>query len=347
MEHTCREGYRQCALAHVHFVLLWQPRMLADAHGRAFHYLRLSLTDVCNFKCAYCLPNGYEKHARAELSQDEIVRLVRAFVHLGVWKVRLTGGEPTTRGDLLDIVRAISGVRRLALSTNGHRLVELAGPLQQAGVHALNVSVDSLDREVFARITGRDRLVEVKAGVEAAVALGLTVKVNAVLLAGDNDGDDTLAAFAEWTRTLPIVVRYIELMQTQDNVVYFRRRHTSADRLRDRLLQDGWVRRARAEGDGPAEEYRRDGYAGGLGLIAAYSPGFCDTCNRLRVNARGQLRLCLFGDGAFDLRPWLQRDDQRDALAAEIRACLAGKTKGHRLHEDNPGDLVHLAAIGG
>jgi cyclic pyranopterin phosphate synthase len=320
--------------------------MLADSFGRNFHYLRLSLTDVCNMRCAYCLPNGYEKpDARPdELSRAEIGRLVRAFAAAGFWKVRLSGGEPTVRPDVLDIVREVAacpGVRRVALSTNGYRLRELASELRAAGLTHANVSIDSLDRDRFQRITGRDWLPQVLAGVDAAIAAGLLVKVNAVLL------EDELAPFSAWVRERPVVVRFIELMQTGDNGVVFLRRHKAPDALREKLARDGWARRPREIGDGPAEEYRRDGYAGGIGIIAAYAPGFCDTCNRLRVSSTGKLRLCLFGDGEHDLRPLLQHDEQADALGALVRSKLFGKTAGHRLHAGDPGTTRHLASIGG
>ena len=323
--------------------------MLTDAFGRSFHYLRLSVTDVCNYACVYCLPHGYQKPAarEADLSLEEIERLVRAFAAIGFWKVRITGGEPTARRDLIDIVRAargVSGVRRVALSTNGHGLRERLDDLIDAGLSQLNVSLDALDAVVFARITGRDEMAEVKAGIEAAAARGIAVKVNAVLMPETVAGFD---AFAEWVRALPVTVRFIELMQTQDNGVVFLRQRTSAAALRDRLRGEGWALRARAPGDGPAEEYRRDGFAGGLGIIAAYAPGFCDTCNRLRVSRTAKLRLCLFGDDALDLRPWLQRDDQQPALLEAVRAQLRLKTAAHRLHEGNPGATEHLAAIGG
>lgn len=316
---------------------------LSDGFSRTFHYLRLSVTEVCNFACGYCLPNGHEKvtGAAPELSRAEIVRLVRGFAALGLWKVRITGGEPATRADLADVIRdvaAVPGVRRVALSTNGYRLEDLVG----AGFAQVNVSIDSLDSATFARVTGRDQLAAVLRGVDAALARGIVVKVNAVLLP-----DTDVTAFAEWVRDRPVVVRFIELMQTGDNVAYFRRHHTRADALRARLRSDGWVQRPRAIGDGPAEEYRREGFRGGLGVIAAYSPGFCETCNRLRVSSRGRLRLCLFGDGDHDLRPLLQDDADLPALANAVRSALGQKAEGHRLREGIPGDMPRLAVIGG
>jgi len=166
---------------------------LVDGFGRAFHYLRLSVEDACNFRCRYCLPHGYHKsEADSPLSVAEIGRLTAAFAQLGFWKVRLTGGEPTVRQDIIEIARTVAsvkGVRRVALSTNGYRLKELALELKDAGVAAVNVSVDSLSAERFAELTGKDSLGDVLAGIDKSLSLGLETKVNAVLMKGFNDNE--------------------------------------------------------------------------------------------------------------------------------------------------------------
>ncbi|MCA1780049.1 MAG: GTP 3',8-cyclase MoaA [Xanthomonadaceae bacterium] len=326
---------------------------LQDRFGRRFSYLRLSVTDVCNFRCEYCLPNGYQGGGNDNrygfLALDEIRRLVIAFTELGTWKVRLTGGEPSVRKDFPEIVRtlnAIPGVQRLAMTTNAYRLARDAGTLREAGIDAINISLDALDAERFERITGDRRFDNVMQGIEAALSAGFSsVKINAVLLRGLND--DQLPVFMEFVRDHPVSVRFIELMRTGTNADYFAQRHVGGAMVREMLDENGWTARERGPGDGPAVEYLHPDYRGTIGLIAPYAPGFCDSCNRLRVTARGGLRLCLFGHGAADLRPLLQHDHQREELKACIVDSLFAKTPGHRLHEGDFGHTPHLAMTGG
>ncbi len=323
---------------------------LTDGHGRRFYYLRLSVTEVCNFRCAYCLPDGYQKDAGASfLDLDEVGRVASAFAELGVAKVRLTGGEPTARSDigrLIERVASTPGVSKVALTTNGWNLAKHADAWRDAGLTALNVSIDSLDRDRFEKITGHARLDEVVAGVDRALSLDLaSVKVNAVLLREHAEAE--FRAFADFVRERPVAVRFIELMRTRDNAAYFSDQHLSGQTLKAWLEREGWIPRTRAFDDGPAVEYVHPDHAGRLGLIAPYGPGFCDSCNRLRVTARGKLRLCLFGDGGIELRDLLQADADRDALIERIVAAMGGKAAGHRLAENDPGDTRHLAQLGG
>jgi cyclic pyranopterin phosphate synthase len=338
--------------------------VLMDPHGRQFRYLRLSITDVCNFKCLYCLPRGYSKESAAgnavagtaaagtaALSVREIRNLVTAFAKMGFSKVRITGGEPTVRSDLLEIlqtVRAVSGVREVALSTNGQRLSVLARPLVDVGVSAFNISVDSLDPEVFKKITGMDRLEEILAGIDILLQLGVKrVKLNAVLMRGLNDDEAQFEAFLGYIKNRPVSVRYIELMQTGENTALFRERHVSAGSLRLRLLQSGWSPQTRTSTDGPAFEYTHPDFAGRIGIIAPYAEGFCTNCNRLRVSSRGGLRLCLFGTGEESLRDLLQSPDQEGQLMARVQERLGLKAPTHYLHEGNHGITRNLSAIGG
>lgn len=324
--------------------------VLSDPFGRTFPYLRLSLTEACNFRCGYCLPDGYVADGRPVfLSRDEVRRLIAAFARVGMRKVRLTGGEPTLRKDLVEIVADIAstpGVTRVALTTNGTRLPSHIDPWRDAGLTSLNVSVDSLDRDVFHAITGHDRLPEILDGVERALELGFeAVKLNAVLLRGVNDA--SLPQWLEYLRHRRVSVRFIELMRTNDNVAYFERHHVRAESLEKTLADSGWVRMMRASDAGPANEYVHPDYAGRVGVIAPYSRDFCAGCNRLRVTARGDLRLCLFGDFGVPLRPLLQRDDDIDALVDLIERQLRLKAAGHGLHDGNSGITPHLASIGG
>ncbi len=323
---------------------------LTDGFGRSFPYLRLSLTEACNFRCTYCLPDGYQADGRPQfLAVDEIRRLVRAFATLGMHKIRLTGGEPSLRRDLDEIiatVAAVPGVRKVGLTTNGTLLPRRLPGWHRAGLTALNISMDSLDRGRFLAITGHDRLPEIQEGIEMAAELGLeSVKLNAVLLRGLND--DELPQWMAFLRTRAVSVRFIELMRTGDNEAYFKQHHLRAEHITDQLTAAGWHERPRRADAGPAREYTHPDHRGSVGIIAPYSKDFCRGCNRLRVTARGDLRLCLFGDFGIALRPLLQSDDDHDALLARITTQLGLKAAGHGLHQGQTGLTPHLASIGG
>ncbi len=323
---------------------------LIDPFGRTFPYLRLSLTEACNFSCSYCLPNGYQADGRPRfLEPDEIRRLLHGFAAVGMHKLRLTGGEPSLRKDLPDIIAiaaATPGIRKIALTTNGTRLPQNLPVWRAAGLTALNVSVDSLDRKNFQRITGHDRLPEILAGIDLALGMDLeAIKLNAVLLRDLNH--DELPAWLEFLRDRPISLRWIELMRTGDNADYFSRHHLRAEHIEAPLRAAGWRQLCRAPDAGPAREWNHPDYRGRIGIIAPYSKDFCAGCNRLRVTARGDLRLCLFGEFGSPLRPLLQDDAQCDALVARIQTQLGLKAAGHGLHQGNTGITPHLASIGG
>jgi len=323
---------------------------LTDGFGRRFPYLRLSLTEACNFRCTYCLPDGYQAGpVRGFLQVDEIRRLVSAFATLGMHKIRLTGGEPSLRKDLEEIiatVAAVPGIRNIAITTNGTVLPRRLPGWHRAGLTALNVSLDSLNRERFKRITGHDRHAEILEGIEIAQQLGMpAIKLNAVLLRDAND--DELPQWMEFIRDRPVSVRFIELMRTGDNQAYFERHHLRAEVLLDQLQAAGWSLCPRAPDAGPAQEYAHPDHRGRIGIIAPYSKDFCRGCNRLRVTATGDLRLCLFGDFGIALRPLLQHDTDRDALLARITTQLGLKAAGHGLHQGQTGLPPHLASIGG
>ena len=326
---------------------------LIDGFGRRFRYLRLSVTEVCNFRCTYCLPDGYRKTAGpAFQGVEEIGALVSTFQRLGIEKVRLTGGEPTVRKDIGRIIARVAevpGIAKVAMTTNGWNLHRHVAKWRAAGLTNLNVSIDTLDRDGFTRLTGHDRLDQVVAGLDQALAIGVpAVKVNAVLLR------DTLetgfADFAAFVRDRPVAVRFIELMRTADNTAYFADQHVSGERLKTWLGQEGWSARTRAADDGPATEYEHRDFAGRIGLIAPYGAGFCDSCNRLRVTAQGLLRLCLFGQGGVNLRDLLAADageGASDLLAGRIAQALTGKPLGHDLASGQAGDTRNLAQFGG
>lgn len=323
--------------------------MLKDSFGRKFPYLRLSVTEVCNFRCTYCLPNGYQKTDRDFLTLPEITRLAAAFAALGTHKIRLTGGEPTVRRDLIEIAQAvsnISGIRTVALTTNGYNLKENAKSYFDAGINALNVSVDSLDPVRFHAITGHDKLAHVLEGIEAARNAGFTnIKINSVLL--KEVTDRTLPDFLAWIKREALSVRFIELMQTGENLAFFKQHHISAGIIIQQLLEHGFVPELRKPDSGPAQEFTHPDYAGKIGIIAPYSKDFCKSCNRLRVTSRGKLMLCLFGEGGYDLRPYLRHDDQREELTDAIASALHFKHENHYLQQGFTGSTPHLATLGG
>ncbi|HET7299229.1 MAG TPA: GTP 3',8-cyclase MoaA [Oleiagrimonas sp.] len=324
---------------------------LTDRYGRRFPYLRLSVVPACNFKCTYCLPHGYhaDPDAQSPLSLEEITRLLSGFVAMGMHKLRITGGEPSVRRDLTDILRtasSVAGVTKLAMTSNGALLTRRLPEWMDAGLNAINISVDSLDRAAFARVTGRDKLDEILEGIDMALTAGMpSVKLNAVLLRGLND--DQLPAWLDYLRDHPVGLRFIELMQTGDNLDFFRQYHVRAETLETRIRDAGWQSLPRVVDAGPAREYRHDDYAGRIGIIAPYSKDFCAGCNRLRVTATGDLRLCLFGEFGIPLRPLLQRDDQHDDLVRAIGGQIGRKEQGHFLHQGRTGITPHLASTGG
>nr|WBU72844.1 GTP 3',8-cyclase MoaA [Citrobacter braakii] len=325
---------------------------LTDAFARKFYYLRLSITDVCNFRCTYCLPDGYQPGGVTNngfLTVDEIRRVTRAFASLGTEKVRLTGGEPSLRRDFTDIIAAVRenhAIRQIAVTTNGYRLARDAAAWRDAGLTALNVSVDSLDARQFHAITGQDKFQQVMAGIDAAFDAGFEkVKVNTVLMRDVNHHQ--LDTFLAWVQPRPIQLRFIELMETGEGSSLFRKHHISGQVLRDELLRRGWIHQIRQRSDGPAQVFCHPDYAGEIGLIMPYEKDFCATCNRLRVSSVGKLHLCLFGEGGVSLRDLLEDDAQQSALEERISAALLEKKQTHFLHQNNTGITQNLSYIGG
>lgn len=324
---------------------------LVDAFQRAYYYLRLSITDQCNFRCNYCLPNGYQPEANKPsfLTLSEIVRVAEAFAAMGTEKIRLTGGEPTLRKDFITIaenVANVSGIRQLALTTNGYRMAKDVDAWQRAGITSINVSVDSLDPKMFHQITGINKFDEVMRGIERAFEIGYKkVKVNSVLMKNLNDHE--FNQFLAWVKNRPIQMRFIELMQTGEMDTFFHHHHLSGEILVKKLLEQGWQLQQKAITDGPAKVFKHPDYMGEIGLIMPYENNFCASCNRLRVSAKGKLHLCLFGEEGIELRDLLRSDDQQSILQARIFSALQGKREHHYLHQGDTGIRQHLASIGG
>jgi cyclic pyranopterin phosphate synthase len=323
---------------------------LIDRYQRKFEYLRLSITDECNFKCNYCLPDGYQRtHQKQFLSQHEIKNLINAFSELGTTKVRITGGEPSLRRDFSDIISQVAntkGIKKVTTTSNGFSLSKYAQTWFDSGLTAINVSVDSLDANTFNLITGKNIFHKVMEGVEACISAGFEqIKVNSVLMKGLNDND--LNTFLTWIKTQPIQLRFIELMQTEDNADFFNQYHLSGQHIKKTLLQQQWIPKIRQANDGPAEVFTHPDYLGEIGLIMPYSKDFCNNCNRLRVSSIGRLHLCLFGEEGVDLRHLLQKSSDKDELKSTIWAALQEKKSSHFLDLGLSGGTPHLASIGG
>ena len=268
---------------------------------------------------------------------------------MGTEKIRLTGGEPTLRKDFITIaenVANVSGIRQLALTTNGYRMAKDVDAWQRAGITSINVSVDSLDPKMFHQITGINKFDEVMRGIERAFEIGYKkVKVNSVLMKNLNDHE--FNQFLAWVKNRPIQMRFIELMQTGEMDSFFHHHHLSGEILVKKLLEQGWQLQQKAITDGPAKVFKHPDYMGEIGLIMPYEKNFCTSCNRLRVSAKGKLHLCLFGEEGIELRDLLRSDDQQSILQARIFSALQGKREHHYLHQGDTGIRQHLASIGG
>lgn len=326
--------------------------MLIDNFARRFTYLRLSVTEACNFRCNYCLPHGTDcstDQRAQELNLSEIENLVSAFARLGTRKIRITGGEPSLRRDLGEIIalcKAVPGIETVALTTNGYRLQQDLPEWKAAGLDALNVSIDSLDATRFEMITGHAKLDSILKGLALASQLGIKqIKVNAVLMRGMND--EALDDFMAFVRTRPLTLRLIELMQTNDNLEFFQRHHLSGQTIIEQLQAHGWQEQQRALHSGPAREFYHSDYRGQIGLIMPYSKDFCLSCNRLRVSSMGQLFLCLFAEQHQNMRELLQSATDQEKLMDYLTKAVMGKAASHHLHDRNAGATRHLAMIGG
>jgi GTP 3',8-cyclase len=312
---------------------------LIDGFGRVATDLRVSLTDKCNFRCTYCMPaEGLPWLPRDDvLTVDEIERLVRLLVDLGISEVKLTGGEPTVRPELPEIVRRIRAIDPgldISLTTNGYLLDRLAPALRDAGLNRVTVSCDSLLRHRFAEMTRRDALDRVMAGLRAAREAGLDpVKVNCVVIGGVND--DEAVGFARLARDAAVEVRFIEYMPLDAEERWQPSKVVPSRSLRERIEsafplvpENGHVQ--------PASSFRfADGAPGGVGFISSVSEPFCESCNRIRITADGQFRSCLFAVEESDLRGPLREGVSDDDLEAMIRAAVGAKWAGHHIGQSD------------
>jgi len=329
------------------------PGAMVDAFGRRVEYLRISVTDKCNLRCVYCMPEEGLPWLRKDqlLSYEEIQSIVELMAPMGLRRVRLTGGEPLVRKDLprlVDLIASVPGIMDLAISTNGVLLQDLAGPLKEAGATRVNISLDSFreDRvDALARRAGTFQ--KVLSGLEAAEREGLTpIKLNVVLIKGKND--DEIVDFAEATRTRPWHVRFIEIMPTTSNLEISADEFFSCQEALARLRELGELQPVSGpEGNGPATYYQYPGAPGTVGVITPMSHNFCDDCNRLRLTADGYLRPCLFGEIQTNLRDPMRAGKD---LVPLVEKTLRIKPERHDLVQGSDagsGGLIALSQTGG
>jgi cyclic pyranopterin phosphate synthase len=306
---------------------------LADNHGRSINYLRLSVTDRCNLRCRYCMPaEGVPKLRHADiLSFEDLLRIARIAVSMGIEKIRVTGGEPTVRKGLvpfLERLASIDGLKELALTTNGLMLRQMAADLRNAGVQRLNVSLDSLRPDVYSLVTRGGDLSRALDGIAAADEAGFPpVKINTVVMRGINDGE--VQDFAEMTLHTSREVRFIEYMPTSDSPewpAFF----VSGDEILRRIVAAYPLEPLLHAGvAGPARTFRIPGAPGTLGVITPISGRFCNSCNRIRVTASGMVKGCLFDGGGISLKPFLEGGNE--GLRQALWQALKLKPEGHHL----------------
>lgn len=329
---------------------------LVDGFGRIHRDLRISLTDHCNLRCSYCMPaEGVEWLPRDTLlTPAELMRIVRVGVSLGLEEVRLTGGEPLLRPDIVEIVARIAALQtpagehpEVSMTTNGIGLARIAEPLADAGLMRVNISLDTLRADRFLKLTRRDRLADVLAGIEAAVAADMRpIKVNALLMRGIND--DEAVDLVRWALAAGHELRFIEHMPLDAGHTWRREAMITGAEILSRLGEAFTLEALPGRGAAPAERYLVDGGPGTLGVIASVTMPFCGACDRLRLTADGQLRNCLFSREESDLRTPLRAGASDDDLAAIFTDCLSRKLPGHGINE--PGFLQPqrpMSAIGG
>jgi len=329
--------------------------MLTDPFGRRIDYLRLSVTDRCDFRCVYCMAEQMEFAPKARvLSLEELAQVGAAFVDLGVRKIRLTGGEPLIRHNILQLVEqlgALPDLDELVLTTNGSQLARLAGPLRAAGVRRINISLDSLQPRRFRRLTRTGHLEQVLAGIDAACAAGFErLRLNAVILRGRNE--DEVLDLVDFAVDRGIDLAFIEEMplgriEEHDRALSLARSEELRQQLGERYVLEAL---GDPEGSaGPARMYRLAGHASRVGFISPHSDNFCHLCNRVRVTAEGRLLLCLGNEDSVDLRAVLRRADaSADLLRETIRAAIAYKPERHWFDlDDEPQILRFMSATGG
>jgi len=325
---------------------------MIDPFGRTIRYVRISVTDRCNLRCSYCMPDGYLGGESDILSYEEIENIAQALVGLGVRKFRLTGGEPLVRRDLPALVArlaALPGVEDLALSTNAVLLRPHARALKDAGLKRVNISLDTLDPDTFRKISVNASLEQVMDGIAAAEEAGLTpIKLNMVVMKGVNDME--IESMARLTFKKPWTIRFIEVMPMRQNPGKQASQYVSTATIRGRLEAIApWTPVDTGPLAGPAAEFRYEGAAGSVGFITPLSHTFCGACNRVRLTTAGKLRLCLFGESGCDLRGPLRAGATIPELQAIVLEALKLKPESHHLAlgYSGPEAPITMSSIGG
>jgi len=316
---------------------------LSDHYGRTIDYLRISITDKCNLKCIYCMPEkGLKNFAQSDiLTNDEIIRIVRVASKYGVRKVRLTGGEPLLRNDIAQLISGIksAGIQDLSITTNGQRLAGMAQELKDAGLDRVNISLDTLIADRYREITRGGELERVWEAIAEAERAGLSpVKINMVPVRGVND--DEVGRFAALTLHKDVHIRFIEFMPIGNNGAWKPDAYLSKDEIMERVASAGKLVKLPFKGGGPSRNYRIEGAQGMIGFISAISDCFCGSCNRLRLTAIGKLRPCLFSEITVDIKTPLRSGVSDDELEALYRSAVLSKPARHAVQERS---LLHPA----
>lgn len=321
--------------------------MLIDKYNRHFTYLRLSITDLCNFNCKYCLPNNIKFKAKNYLSIKEIYNLISAFSDFGIQKVRITGGEPTVRKDFIEIGKTIASfknIKSLVFTTNGYKLPQIVKSVHSAGFNGINVSLDTLNKNKFSVITGKNYFSTVLNGIFLALNTGLNVKINVVL--SKFFSLDDFENFYTLLKYKKINIRFIEQMETnlinKNNNTFL-----EAKFLRKFLEKNKWLLVKKKSLDGPADTFIHKNYLGKIGIINPYSSSFCASCNRLRISSVGDLFLCLFGGKAYSIRSFLNTINGKNDLKEFIFNKLKHKSYSHDLFNKQFGLMNNFSSIGG
>ena len=321
---------------------------MKDQFDRTIDYMRISITDRCNLRCRYCMPEGCDKVSMDQiLTYEEIERICRIAAGLGIRKIRLTGGEPLVRLGCADLVKSLKqtdGIDAVTLTTNGQNLQRYMDDLKAAGIDGINISLDTLDEGRFSYITGGGCLEKTLQAVDLSLAAGVPTKVNSLLQRGFNE--DEVFRLARFAFRKGILLRFIELMPIG---IADPAQGISNEQVLD-LLMKKWpdlVQDSLRHGNGPAVYYRRPGIPGGIGLISAIHNRFCAACNRIRLTSQGQIKPCLCYDGGVDLKPYLKRPDQE--LEAALKKAILGKPMEHCFTSERFGSEEHrlMSQIGG
>jgi len=329
---------------------------LIDTYGRGHRDMRVSLTDRCNLRCTYCMPHDFAAWLPSKdlLSTDELIEIIEVAVSQGIDEIRLTGGEPMLRPDIVEIVSRISSIKnapKLSMTTNGLVLAKLAKPLVDAGLRRINISLDTLDREVFKKMTHRDRIDDVFAGIAAAKEAGLLpVKINTVLLRGVNDGE--AVSLLKWALAENLNLRFIEQMPLDAGGIWNREQLITADNIFAQLSEHYELTPVEYRGSAPAEEFLINGGPATVGIIGSVSRPFCGACDRIRITSDGQLRSCLFSMTETDLRSILRSDmsqsEKTEALVSKFHSTVKAKLPGHGINDPSFIQPTRpMSAIGG